>query len=148
MIKSYTTGCPGNSVFKALSNLSLLNDKMSEEDKDEPRVITRILMLILCVNKAICSLHHIYPPLETINSRLQILYCQRYQESWSWAMFGFLYSWFLVLMCLWISWTKTQTLPNSRIPDTSVYCPWRGPVFAAHWSKRTFCIFTITALYY
>ena len=51
MTKSYTTGCPGNSVFKALSNLSLLNDKMSEEDKDEPRVITRILMLILSVNK-------------------------------------------------------------------------------------------------
>ena len=33
-------------------------------------------------------------------------------------MFGFLYSWFVVLIGLWISGTKTQTLPNSRIPDT------------------------------
>ena len=34
-------------------------------------------------------------------------------------MFGFLYSWFFVLISLWISCTKTQPLPNSRIPDTS-----------------------------
>ena len=34
-------------------------------------------------------------------------------------MFGVLYSWCLVLFGLSISWTKTQTLPNSRIPDTS-----------------------------
>ena len=46
-----------------------------------------------------------------------------YQESWSWEMFGFLYSLFLVLIGLWISWTKTQTLPYFRIPDTSGECP-------------------------
>ena len=34
-------------------------------------------------------------------------------------MLGFLYSWFVFLIGLWISWTKTETLPNSRIPDTS-----------------------------
>ena len=45
---------------------------------------------------------------------------QRYQESWSYAMFGLLYSWFLVVFGLWISWTKNQTLSNSRITDTSV----------------------------
>ena len=38
-------------------------------------------------------------------------------------MFGFLYSWFLVLIGLWICWTKTQSLPNSRIPDTSANVP-------------------------
>ena len=35
-------------------------------------------------------------------------------------MFGFLYTWFLVLVCLWISWRKTQTLPNLRLPIGSV----------------------------
>ena len=65
-------------IFQFNTNISPLNDKMSEQDKDEPRVITRILMLILYVNKRwepSCSLHHVYPPLETINSRLRILYC-------------------------------------------------------------------------
>ena len=30
-------------------------------------------------------------------------------------MFGFLYSWLLVIVGLWISWTKNQTLPNLRL---------------------------------
>ena len=36
-------------------------------------------------------------------------------------MLGFLYSWFLVLVCLWISWIKTQTLPNLRLPISSTH---------------------------
>ena len=36
-------------------------------------------------------------------------------------MFGFLCNWFFVLIGLWISWTKTQTLPNLRPPTSSVW---------------------------
>ena len=52
-------------------------------------------------------------------------------------MFGFLFSWFLVLIGLWISWTKTQTLPNSRIPDTSEYEPWKAmwPLWTQLWTQ-------------
>ena len=42
-------------------------------------------------------------------------------------MFGFLYSRFLVLLGLWISWTKTQTLPNLRLPISSVDRQRRSP---------------------
>ena len=34
-------------------------------------------------------------------------------------MFWFLYIWFLVIVGLWISWTKSQTLPNLRLPTSS-----------------------------
>ena len=64
------------------------------------------------------------PPSRTASAEFQSTLNMFYKgprESWSWAMFGFLYSWFLVLIGLWISRIKTQALPNSRIPDTSVY---------------------------
>ena len=44
---------------------------------------------------------------------------QRYQEYWSQAIYGFLFSWFTGQWGQKISCTKSQTLPNSRIPDTS-----------------------------
>ena len=34
-------------------------------------------------------------------------------------MFVFLFNWFLVLVGLWTSWTKTKTLPNLRLPISS-----------------------------
>ena len=36
-------------------------------------------------------------------------------------MFGYLYSSFSALFRLWINWTKTQTLPNLRLPISSVH---------------------------
>ena len=50
----------------------------------------------------------------------QFLYNQGVQKETSYAIFGFLYSWFLVLAGLWISCTKTKTLPNKRV---SFYTP-------------------------
>ena len=41
-------------------------------------------------------------------------------------MFGLLYSWFLVLLVIWISWTKTKTLPNLRLPISSGYIRWKS----------------------
>ena len=50
----------------------------------------------------------------------QFLYNQGVQKETSYAIFGFLYSLFLVLAGLWISCTKTKTLPNKRV---SFYTP-------------------------
>ena len=44
---------------------------------------------------------------------------QSWLEVSSLATFGFRYSWFLILVGLWISRRKSQTLPNLRLPNSS-----------------------------
>ena len=52
-------------------------------------------------------------------------------------MLGFLCSWFLILIGLWISWIKTQTLSNSKISDTSVqFSSSFAPISSVHSFKK------------